>query len=200
MVGESVRDLTQWQDRRAQTLESMQLVMGPLPDRSDLESLKVEVIETVKVAGIERRRINYLAEQGDRVPAYLLIPGGLVNPAPAMLCLHQTTAIGKGEPAGPGGNPNLHYGLELAKRGYVTLIPDYPGFGDNEFDPYTHGYASASMKGIWNHMLAVEIASLPLSVKGFGHIKDAAATCADERRTELLADWHDPAAHADAAE
>jgi indolepyruvate ferredoxin oxidoreductase len=51
-----------------------------------------------------------------------------------------------------------------------------------------------------NHALAVEIASLPLSVKGFGHIKDAAATCADERRIELMAAWHNPAAHADAAE
>ena len=150
-------DLTQWQDRRAQTLESMQLVMGPLPDRSDLESLDVEVLQTVRVDGIERRRISYLAEQGDRVPAYLLIPEGLVNPAPAMLCLHQTTAIGKNEPAGLGGKPDLHYGLELAKRDYVTLIPDYPGFGDNEFDPYTHGYASASMKGIWNHMRAVDL-------------------------------------------
>ena len=157
MAGESVGDLTQWQDRRAHTLESMQLVMGPLPDRSDLESLDVEVLETVRIAGIERLRLSYVAEQGDRVPAYLLIPQGLVNAAPAMLCLHQTTAIGKCEPAGLGGNPNLHYGLELAKRGYVTMMPDYPWFGDNEFNPYTHGYASASMKGIWNHMRAVDL-------------------------------------------
>ena len=47
-----------------------------------------------------------------------------------------------------------------------------------------------------NHALAVEIASLPLSVKGFGHIKDAAATCANERRAELLIAWHDPASRA----
>jgi dienelactone hydrolase len=154
---ESAGDMTQWQDRRAQTLESMQLVMGPLPDRSNLEPLDIEVIETLRTGGIERRRISYLAEQGDRVPAYLLLPEGLANPAPAMLGLHQTTAFGKGEPAGHGGKPNLHYGLELANRGYITLMPDYPGFGDNEFDPYTHGYASASMKGIWNHMRAVDL-------------------------------------------
>ena len=152
MTGESVRVLTQWQDRCAQTLESDASGDGPLPDWSDLEPLDVEVIETVKVAGIERRRISYLAEQCDRVPAYLLTPGGL-NPAPAMLCLHQTTAIGRGKPAGLGGNPNLHYGLELAKRGYITVILDYPDFGDNEFDPYTHGYANASMKGMWNTCL-----------------------------------------------
>ncbi|MCE9531770.1 MAG: acetylxylan esterase, partial [Planctomycetes bacterium] len=81
---------------------------------------------------------------------------------PAMLCLHQTTKIGKGEPAGVGGLPNLHYALELAERGYVTLAPDYPNFGDYQVDAYAKGYASATMKGIWNHMRAVDLLqSLP---------------------------------------
>jgi hypothetical protein len=79
-----------------------------------------------------------------------------------MLCLHQTTAIGKGEPAGVGGLKNLHYALELAERGYVTLAPDYPNFGGYKIDPYARGYASATMKGIWNHMRAIDLlASLP---------------------------------------
>ena len=144
-------------NRRAQVLDAMQLVMGPLPDRTDLPSLDVDVIETVSVSGIERRRLTYVAEDGDRVPAYLLVPEGLAGKAPAVLCLHQTTAIGKDEPVGLGGKPNLRYGLELAERGYVTLMPDYPGFGDNRFDPYKHGYASTTMKGIWNHMRAVDL-------------------------------------------
>jgi dienelactone hydrolase len=144
---------------RAQILDSMQQVMGPLPDRTDLPSLDVEVLETARISGIERRRLTYVSERGDRVPAYLLIPEGLDDKAPAMLCLHQTTAIGKGEPAGIGGKPNLHHGLELAESGYVTLMPDYPGYGDNGFDPYEHGYVSATMKGIWNHMRAVDLLS-----------------------------------------
>jgi pimeloyl-ACP methyl ester carboxylesterase len=74
-----------------------------------------------------------------------------------MLCLHQTTRIGKGEPAGLGGKENLHYALELARRGYVTLAPDYPNYGDYSFEAYAHGYASATMKGIWNHMRAVDL-------------------------------------------
>lgn len=76
---------------------------------------------------------------------------------PAVLCLHQTTAIGKAEPAGLGGKPNLHYALELAERGFVTLAPDYPNFGDYHFDSYAHGYASATMKGISNHRRAVDL-------------------------------------------
>jgi dienelactone hydrolase len=74
-----------------------------------------------------------------------------------MLCLHQTTAIGKDEPVGLGGKVNLRYAQELAERGYVTLAPDYPNFGEYHVDAYALGYASATMKGIWNHRRAVDV-------------------------------------------
>ncbi|GAC1470115.1 MAG: hypothetical protein NVSMB9_14870 [Isosphaeraceae bacterium] len=74
-----------------------------------------------------------------------------------MLCLHQTVPIGKDEPVGLGGNPNLRYALELVRRGYVTLAPDYPNFGEYRFDPYANGYVSASMKAIWNNLGAVQV-------------------------------------------
>jgi dienelactone hydrolase len=79
-----------------------------------------------------------------------------------VLCLHQTTRIGSGEPAGVGGKKNLYYALELAERGYVTLAPDYPNFGGYDLDVYARGYVSAIMKGIWNHRCAVDLLqSLP---------------------------------------
>jgi len=105
------------------------------------------------------------AGEPDRVSAYLLLPNGsrlTRKKTAAVLCLHQTTRIGKGEPAGVGGKPDLHYALELAQRGYVTLAPDYPNFGGYEFDPYANGYASATMKGIVNHRRAIDLLqSLP---------------------------------------
>ena len=95
-------------------------------------------------------------EPGSIVYAWLLIPYGAHN-APAALCLHQTTQIGKDEPAGLGGKANLHYAAELAERGYVALAPDYPSFGDDKTDfqrdVYGRGYRSGSMKGIVNHRL-----------------------------------------------
>ncbi|MGH9854002.1 MAG: alpha/beta hydrolase family protein, partial [Blastocatellia bacterium] len=104
----------------------------------------------------------YLAEADDYVPAYLLTPKGLKRRVPAMLCLHQTVRISKDEPAGLGGNPNLHYAKELAERGYVCIAPDYPYLGENSFDPYKHGYISCTMKGIRNHIRAVDVLqSLP---------------------------------------
>jgi pimeloyl-ACP methyl ester carboxylesterase len=146
-----------WQKRRDHILTNMQLVMGPLPDESRKPPLEVEELEKTELTECIRKRITFAVEPGDRVPAYLLIPKDLKDKAPAMLCLHQTTAIGKGEPAGIGGTKNLKYAVELAERGYVALAPDYPNFGDYKYDPYAHGYQSATMKGIWNHMRAVDL-------------------------------------------
>ena len=76
---------------------------------------------------------------------------------PGILALHQTTPTGKGQPAGLADSENLHYGLELAKRGYVVLVPDYPSFGDYKYDFNADTYTSGSMKGIFNHMRAVDL-------------------------------------------
>jgi dienelactone hydrolase len=151
-----------WQKRREHVLANVQLVMGPLPDASRKVPLDVQVVETVELGKVIRKKISFVPEKGDRVPAYLLVPKGRSGRGRAMLCLHQTVAIGKDEPAGLGSNPDLRYALELAERGYVTLAPDYPGYGEYKFDAYTHGYASATMKGIWNHIRAVDLLqSLP---------------------------------------
>jgi indolepyruvate ferredoxin oxidoreductase len=44
-----------------------------------------------------------------------------------------------------------------------------------------------------NHALAVEIASIPEHIRGFGHIKDEHLVDARARREKLLAAWHNPA-------
>ena len=92
------------------------------------------------MTGSGELRLSFAVEKNDRVPAYLFIPTGKKSPVPGILCLHQTISIGKAEPAGLGGSPNLNYALELAQRGYVTLAPDYPNFGEYSYDPYSNGY------------------------------------------------------------
>jgi pimeloyl-ACP methyl ester carboxylesterase len=156
-----VRTPADWGIRRKQILTSMELVMGPLPQREKLPP-DIVVLEEVRLDTFTRKKLTFVSEDGERVPAYLFIPSGRHGRGPAVLCLHQTTPIGKAEPAGLGGPANLHYALELAERGYVTLVPDYPKFGDYKTDPYALGYASATMKGIYNHMRAVDLlGSLP---------------------------------------
>jgi len=151
-----------WYVRRSQILDSLQQVMGPLPNASRKVPLDLQIIEESRIENVRCIKISFATENNDRVPAYLLIPVDLKGHVPGILCLHQTVKIGKEEPAGLGGSPNLHYALELAERGYVTLSPDYPNFGEYIFDPYSNGYLSATMKGIWNNMAAVDLLqSLP---------------------------------------
>ena len=157
-----VKSLRQWQKKRNQILYGMQQVMGPLPDASKKVPPDLQIIEETTVDGVRRIKISFASEMNDRIPAYLLIPLDVKEPVPGILCLHQTISIGKGEPAGLGGSPNLDYAFELAARGYITLAPDYPNYGEYRFDPYQNGYVSATMKGIWNHMAAVDLLqSLP---------------------------------------
>jgi dienelactone hydrolase len=104
-----------------------------------------------------RKKLTFAAEKNDRVPAYLLVPLGHTGRMPAVLCLHQTTRIGKGEPAGLGERDNMRYAVHLAERGYVTLAPDYPSFGDYAYDFGHSKFQSGSMKAIWNNMRAIDL-------------------------------------------
>ena len=161
-----VENVADWEVRRGHILGHLQEVMGPFPGPERRAELDWKIRSTHKEKGYTRHKIDFQSEPGDRVPAWLLIPdatdGTAAGKRPAMLCLHQTVAIGKDEPAGLGGNPDLGYARELAERGYVTLAPDYPNFGEYHIDVYAMGYASASMKAIWNNTRAVELlGSLP---------------------------------------
>lgn len=154
---QAVKTVADWELRRRAILTGLQRVMGDLPRPEKRCSLDVQVLEEVQIEKFIRRKITFQSEPGRRVPAYLLVPPGDTK-GPAMLCLHQTTRNGKGEPVGLGGNPNLHYGLHLAQRGYVVLAPDYPSFGDHKWDfAGDHGYISGTMKAIWDNVRAVDL-------------------------------------------
>lgn len=142
----------------AHVLLGMQQAMGPLPSRENLPPLDVQIEETFDGTTFTRYKLSFLAEGKDRVPCYLFVPKGLAGKrVPGILALHQTVELGKKEPAGLGPSENKHYGLELAKRGYVVLVPDYPSFGDYQYDFNADDYVSGSMKGIFNHMRAVDL-------------------------------------------
>jgi pimeloyl-ACP methyl ester carboxylesterase len=144
-------------DSRQSMRQRMELVMGPLPDRSQIVPLDVKVLGEEKLEKLTRIKLTYAAERDDRVPAYLLVPNERNGKLPAVLCLHQTIRIGKDEPAGLGKSQNLRYAFHLAERGYVTLAPDYPSFGDYRYDFKTSRFKSGSMKAVWNNMRAIDL-------------------------------------------
>jgi pimeloyl-ACP methyl ester carboxylesterase len=163
---EPVDSIEDWEKRRAHVVAHMESVMGKLPRPRDPVPLDVQVQETVELEnGLVRKHITYHTDQTDqRIAAYLFIPKHADGEKlPAMLCLHQTTTVGKGEVSGFGGNPNLHYGVHLAQRGYVTLAPDYPSFGESpDYDFEVDEYISGTMKAIYDNIRAVDLLqSLP---------------------------------------
>lgn len=159
----TIQSVADWELRRAQIRKGLEAVMGPFPDVSKLPALDVQILEETTVGQLRRQKLSYRSDAEDRVTAILFLPipqqpASKPERRPAILCLHQTTGIGKEEPAGMGGNPHLHYALELAKRGYVTLAPDYPSFGEHPYDfAASHRYVSGTMKAIVDNVRAVDL-------------------------------------------
>ncbi len=157
-----VRTAADWATRRAHILAGMQDAMGPLPDTKKAP-LDVKYAGEERTLKYTRKKLTYAGLNGDRVPAYLLVPHNLKGKVAGILCLHQTNGkLGKNEPAGLGGNPNLHYGHHLADRGHICLIPDYPSFGEYPYDFKASPYKSGTIIAIANNMRAVDLLqSLP---------------------------------------
>jgi dienelactone hydrolase len=162
-----VKTLENWQHRRVQILTAMQEAMGPLPDRSKVAPLDIKETKQEPGEGYTRKTISFAAHLKDapvdRVPAHLYLPEGFdeAKPRAAMLVLHQTSPAGKHDVGPETIAENRGLAAELARRGYVVLAPDYPSFGDYKFDfaaEFRAGrYASGTMKGIFNHMRAVDL-------------------------------------------
>ena len=168
-----VRTADDWSQRRQHIVENLQLAMGPVPSPLRRVPLALEVRDEVRLdpplvaRPLVRRKIVFHSDAHHGIPAYLFLPvneqaeasgQGSSLTRPAVLCLQQTTNVGKDEPAGLRGDATLKYALELAERGFVTLAPDYPSFGEYPFDfKLERGYDSGSMKAVWDNMRAVDV-------------------------------------------
>ena len=160
-----------WQKRRAEILRGMQAVMGPLPGAEKRCALDVKIEEEVDAGDHIRRKLTYASEPGGRAQAYLLIPKAALErnaKFPAVLCLHGTdNVVGHRSIVEEGHKTNRTYALELTKRGYVTLAPAYPQLADYQPDLKALGYASGTMKAIWDNIRGLDLLdSLPFVKAG----------------------------------
>jgi hypothetical protein len=171
-----VQSAADWQQRRAAVLAAMQQVMGDLPGNEKRCPLDVKTAEETDCGSYVRRLISYAAEPGGRVPAYLLIPKKALSRAvqtPAILCLHPTdNKLGHKVVVGLGGKPRRDYARELAERGFIALAPSYPLLADYQPDLKSLGYASGTMKAIWDNIRGLDVLDSLPQVKpgGFGAI------------------------------
>jgi dienelactone hydrolase len=159
-----IRTNVDWETRRQHILANVQRVMGPLPKADSRVPLDVKSVEETRAGKLVRRKITFQSDAADRVPAWVMfLDSPQSSKRPAVLCLHQTTAVGKDEPAGIRGDAELKYALELAERGYIVIAPDYPSFGEHPYDfKSQQAYASGSMKAVSDNIRAVDVLqSLP---------------------------------------
>jgi dienelactone hydrolase len=156
---------TEWKARKTEVLAAFQKVAGPLPGNEKRCALDVKIESETDCGTYTRRLITYASEPGSRTPAYLCIPkfASDTKPAPAVLCLHPTdNQIGHGVVVGLGGKPNRQYATELAERGFITIAPNYPHLAAYKPDLKALGYASGTMKAIWDNIRALDVLdSLP---------------------------------------
>jgi dienelactone hydrolase len=92
--------------------------------------------EIVEQPGYRRLRISYTGDEGDPIPALLLLPAGQ-PPFPAVLVHHQHNGqryLGKSEVCGLLGEPLQAFGPALARRGIAVLAPDSICFEDRRRD------------------------------------------------------------------
>jgi dienelactone hydrolase len=84
--------------------------------------------------GVLIRPLVLTTAVGDRVPALYLTPGG-PPPWPAVVAVHQhddSFAVGKSEPAGLAGDPDMAYAIAMARLGVAALVPDLTAFEDRQ--------------------------------------------------------------------
>jgi dienelactone hydrolase len=112
-----------WQRRREEILETWHKRMGPWPPL--VERPEVKVLETVQRDGYEERHVHVqVSSDGKIADGYLLIPPG-EGPFPAVFIpfYEPLTSIGRGQR----GHGTHDYGLQLVRRGFVTLSIGTPG-------------------------------------------------------------------------
>ncbi|HEY2880821.1 MAG TPA: VCBS repeat-containing protein [Pirellulales bacterium] len=134
-----------WSLRRAHLMSSTETFLGALPDSYQRVPLDVKAIDEKSFDGFVSKKISFAIGPGERISATLLLPASLPGKAPAVVCLAQSAQ-------------------ELAKRGYICLVPEYPAD------------AGAAMKYIWNNIRALDLLeTLPeVNIDALGCIAEGA--------------------------
>ncbi|HEX5105698.1 MAG TPA: prolyl oligopeptidase family serine peptidase [Pirellulaceae bacterium] len=125
--GSAIKTKQEWARRRAEILVLWRERLGPWPPL--VEKSKLETLDTVERDGYVEHHVHVqVSNEGQVADGYLLIPPGK-GPFPAVLVpfYEPLTSIGRGQK----GRGTHDYGLQLVKRGFVTLSIGTPGSIEN---------------------------------------------------------------------
>lgn len=121
--GRQITTTDAWRKRRATIAARWLDFLGPLETRRPPVPPRLETVEEDEIEGVVRRRVRYEIEPGIKTEAYLLAPLDAQPGRPGAVVFHSTVDHSIRQPAGLEGVPEKHFGLKLAKRGFVTFSP-----------------------------------------------------------------------------
>jgi pimeloyl-ACP methyl ester carboxylesterase len=109
-----------WTRRRQQILEEWQSLLGPWPPL--LKESKIEILSTRRRDNFSQNRVLLMVAPDRTIEGWLLVPQGS-GPFPAVLVVYYEpeTSVGLGH------EPFRDFGLQLARRGFITLSIGTPG-------------------------------------------------------------------------
>lgn len=124
LVTENGRKLTkaaQWKRHRKIIKKRWLDYLGALKPNTAAPAIKV--LKEDSQEGLIRQLIEYEAEPGLNVQAYLLKPQNITEPLPAIVALHSTSDNQMLYIAGVEKGEIVAFGYNLAKQGYVVICP-----------------------------------------------------------------------------
>ena len=110
-----------WAGRRVELRRAWDEIIGPLP--AQRAALKTEIVSTEELPDHSRVLLRYNVDEKTRTEAYLLLPKGFARKRPGMVCLHPTSKATLRTVVGLEGREQVHYALQLVRRGYVCIAP-----------------------------------------------------------------------------
>lgn len=113
--GKTISTAEQWALRRTHLRQEWHQMLGDWP--AVLSDPEPEILDSERRGSLTQHRIRFRWTPMESTSGYLLVPDG-PGPFPAVLTVfyEPNTAIGA-----PGSKPFRDYGLQLARRGFVTL-------------------------------------------------------------------------------
>lgn len=120
--GRAITTLDSWRRRRAALEHAWRDVLGPLEVERGRPP-RVDVIEEDRVGDVVRQRVRYFVEPEIATEAYVLKPRQPRARCPGAIVFHTTTPESIRQPAGLADVPEKHFGLALARRGFITFCP-----------------------------------------------------------------------------
>ena len=122
--GTIVRDAKDWSRRRAEIVRKWHDVMGPWP--ALLERPTFDVGEATPREAFTQYAVTVQVAPEQSLAGFLLVPKG-AGPFPAVLVPFYEPGTSVGAPPRPPRGQFGDYGLQLARRGFVTLSIGSPG-------------------------------------------------------------------------